>query len=190
MKYVIVYAHPNPKSFNHAILERVEGILRAAGNGCDVRDLYALGFNPVLEASGLSLSHGAKAPSDVEREQRAIGAADAVVFIYPVWWWGMPAILRGYIDRVFTLGFAYAIDGERLVGLFAGKKAFIINTLGSSRELVAHAGYEEAMRKTTDLGILGFCGMKVVEHRCLYAVHSMDDSARGRMLDDLATIDF
>jgi len=190
MKYVVIYTHPNPQSFNHAILERVKGLLRAAGHECEVRDLYALGFDPVLGASEADPSSGAAPPPDVEREQRAIGAAGGVVLIYPVWWWGMPAMLRGYVDRVFTLGFAYGIDGDKLVGRLTGKKAFIINTLGSTRDVNVHMGYEEAMRRTADVGTLGFCGMKVVEHRFLFNVHSLDDEARKRMLDDLATIEF
>ena len=188
MKYVIVYAHPHPRSFNRAILERVEGILGDGGKDYEVRDLYALKFNPVLDAS--ELASDGKAPRDVEREQRSIGAADVVVFIYPIWWWGMPAILKGYIDRVFSLGFAFAIEGERLTGLLTGKKAVIINTMGSPKELMTHTGYEAAMGTMTDLGILGFCGMEVVEHRYLCGVNSVDDAARRRLLDDLASIHF
>jgi NAD(P)H dehydrogenase (quinone) len=190
MKYVIVYAHPNRRSFNHAVLERVEGILRAAGKSFEVRDLYAMRFNPTLDSTDLALIMEGKAPPDIEQEQSFIASADVVIFIYPVWWFGMPAMLKGYVDRVFSHGFAYAVEGERLTGLLGGKKAIIINTTGSPRELLARTGYEEAMKKTIDLGILGFCGMEIVEHRYLCAVESADDAARKRMLEDLATIYF
>lgn len=190
MDYVIIYAHPGPKSFNHAILERVESILRKAKKSFEVRNLYALKFNPNLGANEIYPAGHGRTPPDVAREQRFVREAEAIIFIYPIWWFGMPAILKGYIDRVFSEGFAYSIDGEKLTGLLTGKKAVIINTTGGPRELFAHTGYEEAMRKATDSAIVEFCGMEIVEHRYLYAVQSIDDAARKRMLDDLENIDF
>jgi NAD(P)H dehydrogenase (quinone) len=190
MDYVIIYAHPGPKSFNRAILERVESILRKAKKTFEVRDLYASRFNPSLGANEIYPAGHVKIPQDVEREQNFIREAAAMIFIYPIWWFGMPAILKGYIDRVFSEGFAYSIDGEKLTGLLTGKKAVIINTTGGPRELFARTGYEEAMRKATDSAIIEFCGMEIVEHRYLYGVQSIDDAARKRMLDDLENIDF
>ncbi len=189
MDCLVIYAHPGPKSFNHAILERVENILRKAKRTFEVRDLYALKFNP--SAGPAEIYHpGVKAPRDVLREQRLVQEADTLVFIYPIWWFGMPAILKGYIDRVFSMGFAYRIDGEKLIGLLPGKRAVIINTTGVSREVFVREGQEEAMRKAIDSGIIEFCGMKIVEHRYLWEVQAIDDAARKRMLDDLENIDF
>ena len=190
MKHLIIYAHPNPKSFNHAILEAVEKALKAAGKEYEVRDLNALKFDPVLDRGDLELESHGKAAKEVEREQRRIREADVLVFIYPVWWFGMPAILKGYIDRVFSQGFAFAVEGQRLTGLLTGKKVFIINTTGSPREILAKTGYEDAMRKTTVAGIFEFCGMEVVAHRYFYAVPYLDDAARRAMLEEVTKIPF
>jgi NAD(P)H dehydrogenase (quinone) len=189
MDYLIIYAHPGPKSFNRAILERVQNILRKGEKTFEVRDLYAIKFNPSAGAEEIYHPR-VKAPRDVAGEQRLVRDASGLIFIYPIWWFGMPAILKGYIDRVFCEGFAYGIDGEKLIGLLPGKKAVIINTTGASREVLVRGGQEEAMRRAVDSGIIEFCGMKIVEHRYLWAVQSIDDAARKRMLDDLDNIDF
>jgi NAD(P)H dehydrogenase (quinone) len=188
MKHLIVYAHPNPKSFNHAILNAVEKTLKAAGREYEVRDLNAMKFNPVLDRRDLELGSGGKAAKEIEGEQRRIREADVLIFIYPIWWFGMPAILKGYIERVFSQGFAFAIEGDRLRGLLAGKKVFIINTTGSPREILRKTGYEEAMRKTIAAGIFEFCGMEVTAHRYFCAVADVDDAARSLMLEEVTKL--
>jgi len=186
MNYLIVYAHPNPESFNHAILERCEAALKDADHTCEVRDLYALKFNPALGRKELDLLLEKKAPKEIIEEQQHITDADVVVFIYPIWWFAMPAILKGYIDRVFSEGFAFAIEGDRLTGLLGGKKAIIINTTGAPREAFVKTGYEDAMEKMVDIGIFEFCEMKVIAHKYLYAVPDADEAARKQMLDEVA----
>jgi NAD(P)H dehydrogenase (quinone) len=186
MKYLIIYAHPNPKSFNHAILERLQKTLKDAGRSYEVRDLYALKFNPALSRKELELMPQGKAPKEIKEEQQHIKDADVVVFIYPIWWSAMPAILKGYIDRVFSEGFAFAIDGDRLKGLLGGKKAIVINTTGAPRDVLVGAGGEDAMRAMVDHAILEFCEMEVVAHKYLYAVPDADEAARMQMLDEVA----
>ena len=188
MKHLIIYAHPNPESFNHAILERVEKALKDAGQSCEVRDLYALKFNPALDRKDLDLLLEGKTEKKVEAEQRYIKEADVLIFIYPIWWFGMPAIIKGYIDRVFAQGFAFSMDGERLTGLLKGKKAIIINTTGAPRDLLVRMGYEDAMKKTADIGIFEFCGMEVAAHKYFYAVPDADEASRKQMLDGIAKI--
>jgi NAD(P)H dehydrogenase (quinone) len=102
MKYLIVYAHPNPQSFNHAILETISGELRKKGKEFDVRDLYEIGFKPVLKLDDLAAIRKGTAVQDVQVEQDYIRAADFLIFIYPLWWAGIPAQFKGYKDRVFS----------------------------------------------------------------------------------------
>ena len=128
MRYVILYAHPNPKSFNHAILARVEANLKRDRKEYVVRDLYALNFKPVLEPADFVAMGGGSVRPDVAEEQRHIAAADKLIVIHPIWWFGMPAMLKGYIDRVFTGGFAYAYTAKGVEGLLKGKRAIILNT--------------------------------------------------------------
>lgn len=124
MKYLIIYAHPNPKSFNHAILETISEELKKKKKEFKVRDLYKIGFNPALSTKDLSAIQNGAVPKDIEKEQEYIRKADTIVFIFPIWWSSMPAILKGYIDRVFSLKFAYDITEDGVFGLLKGKKVF------------------------------------------------------------------
>jgi NAD(P)H dehydrogenase (quinone) len=190
MKYLIVYAHPDPKSFNRALLGAVERRLDETGESYEVRDLYALGFDPVLAREELAPGGAADARGDARRERDLVAGADALIFIYPVWWFAMPAIMKGYIDRVFSEGFAFAFERGRFRGLLGGKKAFIINTTGSPREILDRMGYMDAMRTATDAGIFEFCGMEVVAHRYFFAVPQAEEAGRLIMLKEVAKLGF
>lgn len=186
MKYLIVYAHPNPKSFNAAILETTVKSLESKGHQVTVRDLYKMNFNPVLTGTDFELFQAGKKPADVEQEHDYIAAADVITLIYPIWWTGIPAILKGYIDRVFSYGFAYKYsEAGSPVGLLAGKKGFIINTQGTPAEFYDSTGMTEAMKKTSDTGIFGFCGIESVDHVFFGAVPAVDDATRQGMLETL-----
>ncbi|MEN3028436.1 MAG: NAD(P)H-dependent oxidoreductase [Aquificaceae bacterium] len=181
----LIYAHPNPKSFNHSIKEEVIEVLRSKGRHYELRDLYALGFNPVLSASDFETFLSGGVPEDIKREQDIIKASELLLFIYPIWWTGMPAILKGYIDRVFSYGFAYEEKGGELVGLLSDKRAVVINTLGASALDYGPSGMEDCLRKTTDTGIFKFCGIEVVEHIFLYAVPYVSEEERKNMLNQV-----
>lgn len=186
MKHLIVYAHPNPKSFNHAILETTVNSLESKGHEVVVRDLYALNFNPVLQGSDFEALQAGKTPVDIKQEHGYISNAEVITLIYPIWWTGIPAILKGYIDRVFSYGFAYKYSEEGIpIGLLAGKKGFIINTQGTPAEYYDSTGMTNAMKKTSDIGIFGFCGVESVGHVFFGAVPAVDDTTRRGMLESL-----
>jgi len=185
MRYAILYAHPNPKSFNHAILERVEANLKRDRKEYVVRDLYALGFKPVLDSTDFAaMTAGRKAP-DIAEEQRHIAAADRIIVIHPIWWFGMPAILKGYIDRVFVSGFAYEYTDKGPVGLLKDKSAIILNTTGGTEEAYDKGGFRDAIVKVADVGTWGFCGIGIAEHKFFYGVPGITQEARVAMLDDI-----
>ncbi len=188
MKYLVIYAHPNPKSFNHAIKEKVEARLKREGAQYDVRDLYELGFDPVLKGSDFMGFKQGKPPEDIMREQDFIKNADTLIFIHPVWWFGQPAVLKGYIDRVFSFGFAYTSDEKGLRGLLNGKKAVILNTTGGSEADYKDNGFKDALGKTMDIGIFGLCGIKVILHKFFHAVPAVSNEAREEMLQDISTL--
>ena len=181
MKHLIVYTHPNPGSFNHGIKETVGAELKALNQPFEERDLYAMGFNPVLGQEEL----GAEPPEDVRREQDHIRNADVLVFIFPIWWAGMPAMLKGYFDRVFTYGFAYTMEGDTFHGGLQGKKAILIDTLGASRDEYLSAGMFQSLHKAIDEGILGFSGVDVIEHKHLCSVLSASETQREHMLAEV-----
>ena len=188
MKYLIVYAHPNPKSFNHAIKEKVEARLKREGAQYDVRDLYELGFDPVLKGSDFAGFKQGKPSEDIKREQEFIKNADTLIFIHPVWWFGPPAVLKGYIDRVFSFGFAYTADEKGLRGLLNGKKAVILNTTGGSEADYKEKGFKDALGKTMDIGTFGLCGIEVRLHKFFHAVPAVSNDTREKMLQEIDTL--
>ena len=129
MKVLIVYAHPSPQSFNHAILESFTKGLGEAGHTYEVVDLYAINFNPCLSGEDFAMFMEGKTPDDIRAQQEKVSQADGIVFIHPSWWSGPPAILKGWIDRVLSMGFAYMVDEKdgSHSGLLKNQKALVIN---------------------------------------------------------------
>lgn len=182
MKYLIIYAHPNPASFNHAILETISTELKKNKKAFKVRDLYKLKFNPILKAQELTGS----LPQEIKKEQNYIRSADTLIFIFPIWWSSMPAMLKGYIDRVFSFQFAYDImpDGTA-VGLLQGKKVFLISTTGASKEEYEKMGAFKMMTMSMDGAIFQFAGMEVIGHKYLSSVPSVSAKERKNMLKEV-----
>ena len=164
MKHLIVYAHPNPGSLNHAILDTAIHTLKNNGHEVVVRDLYALDFQPVLKPEDTEAMKAGQTPQDIKTEQEFIAEADVITFIYPIWWTGLPAILKGYVDRVFAFGFAYSAGPEGIIKLLEGKKGFIINTHGTPNEVYDEIGMTAGLKVTSDIGIFNFTGIEAVEH--------------------------
>lgn len=167
LNHLIVYCNPNPKSLSEAYREAIVELTELSGNNANVRDLYEVGFHPVLEMRDFDSQKRGQIPEDVKVEQDYVEWADLITFIYPIWWAGMPALLKGYIDRVFTKGFAYRMTDEEgnFEGLLTGKKVVILNNMGFTYEYYEKIGMLNSLRQTADQGIFAFCGMNVVEHR-------------------------
>ena len=190
MNYLLVYAHPNPKSFCHAIKEELVTQIKQQGGEVVVRDIYQLGFDSVLSSTDFVQFLDHKTPADINAEQELIREADIIAFVYPVWWFSMPAILKGYIDRVFSRGFAYDMKGHLIKGLLKGKQVMIFTTTGGPRIAYYLLGYKLAIKTAIDGGIFKFCGMKVKLHKYFYAVPAVSDKARKKMLDSIKKIKF
>lgn len=164
MKHLIIYAHPNPNSLNSYLKNTTAAHLQEHHHEVVIRDLYALNFNPVLSLEDMAGQRNGLVSDDVKREQDFITWADCITFIHPIWWTGLPAILKGYIDRVFSYGFAYRYDQGIQKGLLAGKKAVIINTHGKSKAEYEAIGMDKALLLTSDKGIYTYSGLEVTEH--------------------------
>lgn len=182
MKHLIVYAHPSTESFNHAILERTVQALEKKGHEVVVRDLYALNFQPVLKPEDTAAMRNGQTPADILTEQKFISDADVVTFIYPIWWTGLPAILKGYVDRVFSYGFAYAYGEAGIDKLLKGKKGFIINTHGTPKEIYDQIGMTAGLKITSDTGIFDFTGIEPVEHLLFGNIPSAGQAALDEIL--------
>jgi NAD(P)H dehydrogenase (quinone) len=237
MKVLIIYAHHNPRSFCHAVLERFTLGLNEAGHKSEIVDLHAIGFDPVLkdrdgpnwiddsvpddvlehmnvkqsliESANNSIRrfiikrlignktardivralHDAGGPADVMVQQQKVKQSDALVFISPVYFVGFPAILKGWIDRVFSLGFAFGLKPEAWRGdvngrlpLLEHKKALIINTTIFNEEAY-RAGLGAAMKILIDDFCLRYPGIQNVVHEYFYAVYGADALTRQAYLE-------
>jgi NAD(P)H dehydrogenase (quinone) len=164
MKHLIIYAHPNSDSLNGQLKQTLAEHLRDKGQEVAIRDLYQLNFNPVLSLEDMLGQRKGEIAGDVRQEQKFISWADRIIFIYPIWWTGLPAILKGYIDRVFSYGFAYRYDQGVQKGLLTGKQTVIINTLGKSNTEYVETGMDKALSLTSDQGIYTYCGLEIKQH--------------------------
>lgn len=164
MNHLIVYAHPSSDSFSSKILAVAKEFSVEKEYKTEVRDLYSIGFDPLLKNSDLKRMQDGETPDEIKREQNYIQWADLITFIYPIWWTGMPAILKGYVDRVFSYGIANKKSSGGAQGLFKGKMVFLFTPMGTSNEDYTKIGMLDAMKQTSDEGIFQFSGMKVIKH--------------------------
>ncbi len=141
----LVYAHPSDRSFTREILDAFLGGLAEAGHTYTVSDLYAMGFRSELTVEEFERESGWRAdapvPGDVAAEQARLHAAGVWVFVYPVWWTDCPARLKGWFDRVWTVGFAYKTASVRVVD-----KALVLCTAGYSVTELEESGCYQAMQ--------------------------------------------
>lgn len=182
-KYLVVYAHPNQSSFSNALLKTVVESIEEKGNIVKVQDLNNMNFNPVLSANDLAAIYSGNLPDDIKKEQELIKEADEIVMIYPLWWTGLPAILKGWVDRVFTYGFAYKIDETGIVGLLKGKKAVLITTHGTPKEYYDQSGMFNSLMQTQDAGIFNFCGITEVKHFFMAVVNKSEEERNNYLAE-------
>jgi NAD(P)H dehydrogenase (quinone) len=220
MHVLLVYAHPEPQSLNGSLKDFAVQRLLAAGHEVQVSDLYAMHWNPVVDvtdslapapgrfspapASRHAFEHGLQQP-DIAGEQAKLRWADTVILQFPLWWFTMPAILKGWVDRVYAYGFAYGVGehsdarwGERYgEGTLAGKRAMLIVTTGGWASHYSARGINgpiDDLLFPIQHGILYYPGFDVlppfVVHRTgkLDAARFAEVSAQlGERLDTLAT---
>lgn len=185
MKILIIYAHPKTGSFNSAIRDAIINTSNDCGHEVEARDLYVLNFDPVLTAQELDGTFNGIQANDVLLEQNYITWADKIVFIYPLWWGSMPAILRGYLDRVLSYGFAYCSGTDSSVGLLTNKSIVIINTIGS-KELNYHQnGMLSALETIASHGIFNFCGANIEKYFHFCNIHNTELEERLGMLEQV-----
>ncbi len=170
MRHLVIAAHPSAKSFNHAVVEAYVSALKERGHQVECRDLYAMKFNPVLSARDLTAVASGKASRDIRIEQTVIRRSDVVTLISPLWWSGFPALLKGYLDRVFCAGFAYVIKRQEYLPGLSGKKGVIITTSGATTAELKSGGTLRALKTIQDEGFMAFCGIEMVRHLYLSGI--------------------
>jgi putative NADPH-quinone reductase len=186
----VVHAHPSPVSFAGAIRDRVVDTLTAQGHVVDELDLYGAGFDPVLSAEEWAGHVQGKASlASVEREVERLRRAEGLVLLFPTWWFGMPAILKGWVDRVWAPGVAFHLmaDGGPLRrGLTTIRHFAVVTTYGSPQWIIAlgfgNPGKVVLMRGLAPLMSPG------VRKRFL-ALYDMDRATRARRERFLAHVE-
>ena len=187
MRVLVVLAHPLKESFAASVSQTVVAALEAKGHHVDLLDLYAENFDPLLsEAERASYMTGKYDLSAVAAHAGRLKAAEALIFVFPQWWFNLPAILKGFIDRVFAPGvaFDYAADGIKLEPKLDRLKYFWVFSTTGSPWWVVKFYMGDPVRRILKRGVAAFCG-KRVEFR-MTCLHNMDDTTqakRERFLD-------
>ncbi|WP_255298383.1 NAD(P)H-dependent oxidoreductase [Brevibacillus dissolubilis] len=188
MRANIVFAHPGQESFNHEILAQVQKSCDKAGIKYVIRDLYQMKFSPVLSNEDLTSIEAGQIPAMIEEEQSITADADLLVMIYPIWWWSQPAILKGWIDRVFLDKFAFEYTSNGPVGLFKNKQAVVFTTTRESEAEMKEKGYDQVIKTQIVDGVLEFSGFENVVFRNFAEVPYVSDEQRMDYLDQVDQI--
>jgi len=164
MKHAVILCHPDPNSYTHAVAEAYDKAVRALGESVALRDLYSMGFDPRLPKSELPGAKAYAVGADVVAERARLADVDVFVLIYPFWFNAPPGMLKGYVDRVFGLGFGYAAGPEGVQPALTGRRLVSITSSGAPDKWLAKTGAVEGLRHYFDDHLAGVCGMTVVDH--------------------------
>jgi NAD(P)H dehydrogenase (quinone) len=164
MKHALVIAHPSPSSFTLAMARAYAGALAEHGHDAVVRDLYRMDFDPRLQASEIPGPAGFAPAEDVKAEREILHDVTSFAFFYPVWFNAPPAMLKGYIDRVFGMGFGYGMGRSGNQPLLSGRSMVSFTSSGAPKSWMVETGAWDAMRKLFDEHVAGVCGLAVLDH--------------------------
>ena len=164
MQHAVIAAHPLAKSFTMSVADAYCGEVSERGQQAKLRDLYRMNFAPTLGPDEFPRPGGFTPGADVVEERATLSRAGVFAFIYPLWMNAQPAMLKGYIDRVFGLGFAYGASAGGNVPLLKSRKMISFTSSGAPTEWVIHTGAWQAVRKLFDEHFATMCGLELVDH--------------------------
>lgn len=205
MNALIVYAHHEPSSLTSAMKNLVAEVLTRQGQNVVISDLYGQGFSAVAQkwdfvtTSGqhfnymLEQKHAARLDNafspDILGEIEKVRAADLVIFVCPMWWYSVPAILKGWFDRVLAMGVAWDSGEIYEQGLMRGKQAMMVMAAGAPDEFYTANGRLKAsavqLLHPVNHGTLAYCGFNVHEPFVGYNVLGKDEPGRAKILTEL-----
>ncbi len=188
MNISVILAHPDPKSFNHAIARTVVGQLEANGHRVCFHDLYAEKFDPILHLQ--EIPRDCAMPVEVKRRCDEIAEADGIVIVHPNWWGQPPAILKGWIDRIIRPGIAYEfLDGDSGEGvprgLLKAKAAVVFNTSNTVRDR-EESLFGDPLETIWRNCIFGLCGANAFYRRLFSVVVTSSEAERQAWLNEVA----
>ncbi|TET29729.1 MAG: flavodoxin family protein [Candidatus Heimdallarchaeota archaeon] len=187
MNILIIYAHPNEKSFCSAIKDNFITGLKVNNNIIRIHDLYYSNFNPRL--SKVELVGDPKTLSgykQIVKYQHDINWANIIIIIHPVWWYGVPAILKGYFDRVLIEGFAFTYNEDLPEPKLLGKKGILIQTFDATEEMEKTL-YNEITCKSI-FYTWKYCGLENWQHKAMYRVSFVSQKQRIKWLEEIYVI--
>lgn len=206
MRVLVVYWHPEPQSFNAAMFHMACATLMAAGHEVKTSNLYEMNFDPVssqknfttvkdptylkLQLEEMNATELGCFAEDVENEISKIEWCDLMIWQFPLWWFGLPAVLKGWVDRVFAMGRVYGYGHIYETGVFRGKQALLSLTTGGPEEAYhkcAFNGDINGILRPIHRGILQFVGFDVLKPHIVYGPVHMVDEQRKVVLDAYAT---
>jgi NAD(P)H dehydrogenase (quinone) len=179
-RHLIIRALHRDESFLSYGTERLIRSLNDKKQHVEVRSLYDLNFDPVLTSDDFEAVKAGNIPNDILTEQEHISKSDFIWVVFPIWWTSMPAVLKGYIDRVFLSGFAYEMENDNPKGLLTDKRVILLNSMGMSYEDYQKDGTFSALELTIDRGIFEFAGMKVIAHKYFSSIMSAGKDKREK----------
>ncbi|HDB1447891.1 TPA: NAD(P)H-dependent oxidoreductase [Vibrio cholerae] len=205
MNVLVVYWHPEPKSFNGAMFRRSVEALEAAGHDVKISDLHSMNFDPVSGRHNFNTTndgeffkqqleemyaseHQGFVP-EIEAEIQKLEWCDLVIFQFPLWWFGMPAALKGWVERVFVMGRVYGGGRFYEHGVFKGKKAMLSITTGGPEELYVKGGWNgdlDAILRPIHRGVFEFTGFSVLEPHKVFGPARKTEQERTYELDNYA----
>lgn len=164
MKHAIIVAHPGETSFTASMARAYEGAVLPKGDSVVVRDLYRMKFDPCLKECEFPWSPGYRLPQDVADEHTLLADTDIFALFYPLWLNSPPAILKGYLERVFGMGFAYRRGRGGNEPLLTGRKLLSVTSSGAPMDWVIKSGAWQAMRTLFDSHFAAVCGLDAADH--------------------------
>lgn len=164
-RHLLILANPSPASFDHSIAATYAGVVKDKGQGVDVRDLYAIGFDPLLKTSERPAGIDWTPAPDVAAELAFLREADVLVFVYPIWFGLPPAMLKGYVERVVGAGYTFH-DVQGAVGqpTVQGKPLISFSTSGTSLPWLDSQGQVQSLKNIFDVYLWRGLAMSRAEH--------------------------
>lgn len=198
-KVLVVFAHAEPKSFCGAIKDKVIETLKNNGHEVKVSDLHEMKmtlpldktdfeqltnpahFKPQAEQKACNEKNFEGYCPEVKAEHEKVKWSDIIIFVFPLYWWSVPGIMKNWIDRVFSMGFAYGHQGAASL---KPKKGMIMYTTGGPKAYHVSIGMEAVVWKLLNDGVFRFVGMTPLEPFVAYQAAWIDDSQRKAYLQD------
>lgn len=164
MKHAIIFANPRSTSFTASVAQAYAAAVSASGHQAIIRDLYGMGFAPCLKDSELPFADDFSPAADVIAERALLRDCEVFALVYPLWLNSPPAILKGYLERVFGFGFAFGGDGHSYTPLLGGRNLISFTSSGAPEAWLSQTGARDAIETLFDRYFAELCGMKSLGH--------------------------